>query len=128
MIVSVYRNLKHGYAAVPLYSIVHKGRVIARRHKVLLSDVTFVVRPGGRARVLRTGKKNVHAFAKGTLVGSRGIFGIDCNTKKPLPVRIKYNPYAAGSFLDQAGLAVKSARGVLLNERGISGCYLEHHA
>jgi hypothetical protein len=48
MMVWVYRNLKHGRGARPLYSIMSKGRVIARRHRVLLTDCRLVVREGGR--------------------------------------------------------------------------------
>ena len=127
MIVEVYRNLRHGCKAKPLYSIRRKGRVIARRHRVLLSTVTFVVSESGRQRVLRTGHKNVHAFVRGHLVDSKGVFGIDANTHKDLPVRVVYNPYRSGQFeaVGPTSYGVKTARAVLLNERGMSACYLE---
>lgn len=125
MIVHVYRNLKHGRKAQPLYSILHKGRVIERRHRVLLSGATFVVREAGRQRVLKTGRKNVHAFVKGRLCDAQGCFGTDADGKD-FPVEIKYNPHVAGHFFTpHRGEKVKGARGVLLNERGISACYLD---
>lgn len=123
MIVSVYRNLKYGRSTPPLYSIMHKGRVVARRHRVLLSNARFVVREAGRKRVLKEKRKNVHAFVVGELVDERGIFGIDANGKD-LPVKVTYNPYKSDCFESNHG-CVQRARGVLLNEHGITACYLE---
>lgn len=94
------------------------------RKRLLISGATFVVREAGRQRVLRERRKNVHAFVVGLLVDGRGIFGIDANTKKDLPVHVHYNPYRAGVFLTDSGAPVYKARGVLLNDRGISACYL----
>ncbi len=69
--VRVYRNLKHGRKTRPLYSIMQGGRVIARRHRVLLSGKNdyciFVVNEAGRQRVLKQKRKNVHAFVAGYL-------------------------------------------------------------
>lgn len=124
--VYVYRNLKHGRKAPPLYSIKENGRVIARRHRVLLTNATFIVHEGGRRRALREKRKNVHAFVKGVLVGRKGAFGIDANSKKDLPVPIRYDPNLAPYFHEtDHGEKVKGARAVLLNERGMSACYLE---
>lgn len=100
------------------------GRVVQHHQRLLLSDAKFVVREGGRQRVLREKRKNVHAFIVGYLVDSRGIFGADADTKRDFPVRITYNPYRAGAFLTESGAPVFEARGVLLNERGVSACYL----
>jgi len=121
----VYRNLKHGKKARPLYSIMRNGRVMARRHRVLLTGVQFIVREAGRQRVLRERRKNVHAFAVGFLAGSKGAFGTDHNDKKGFPVKLKYNPYEGSTFRTLDGEPVKGARGVLLNEHGMSACYLE---
>jgi hypothetical protein len=122
MIVYVYRNLKHGRNAKPLYSVMYKGRVVARVSRILLTEASFVVREAGRQRVLRERRKNVHAFVCGKWVRRGGAFGIDANGKD-LPVKITYNPYYAGSFF--ANGPVKSALGVLLNENGISACYID---
>ena len=120
----VYRNLKHGRRARPLYSIMQGKRVVARRHRVLLSNCRFVVREASRQRALREERKNVHAFVVGRLTGSKGAFGIDCNGRD-LPAKVTYNPFVAGYFMDEVGRPVKGARAVLLNERGMSACYLE---
>ena len=119
--VLVYRNLKYGRKTPPLYSVMRRGKVIARLKCILLCDVTFVVRHAGRERAIREGRKNVHAFVRGILTDEKGAFGIDANGRD-LPVRIMY------SILDgfrADGRAVKGARAVLLNERGMTACYLE---
>ncbi len=126
--VYVYRNLRHGKNAEPLYSIMYKGKVIARRHRVLLSTCTFVVRKAGREKAILTGHKNVHAFVKGALTGRRGCMGMDA-TGKDFGMRIRYNPYLHSSFVYHApgmgyhGRPVRIAGAVLLNENGISACY-----
>lgn len=120
--VYVYRNLKHGRHAPPLYSIMRNGRVIDRRPRVLLSDATFVVHEKGRQRVIKEQRKNVHAFVKGRLVDERGGFGIDADSAKDLPAKVRYNPYEGPNFTWE-GRPVKGARAVLLNERGISAAY-----
>lgn len=129
----VYRNLKHGKNTRPLYSVLQGGRVVRRTHRILLADVRFVVRENGRQRVLRDGRKNVHAFAVGKVVGSA--MGIDRHGRD-LPVHVRYNPYEAGEFrtVEQMRIStgaprskpVTAARAVLLNERGISVAYLEN--
>lgn len=61
MTVYVHRNLHHGG-----WSILNKGKVIARRNRYVLRDAEFRVRPGGHKRALREGRRNVHAFVVGT--------------------------------------------------------------
>tara|TARA_B100000123_G_scaffold84472_1_gene60935 strand:- start:2733 stop:3125 length:393 start_codon:yes stop_codon:yes gene_type:complete len=41
------------------------GRVIDRANDVFLINPSFIVRQGGRERVIKEGKKNVHAFVVG---------------------------------------------------------------
>ena len=41
------------------------GRVIDRADNILLINPSFIVRQGGRKRVIKEGKKNVHAFVVG---------------------------------------------------------------
>jgi hypothetical protein len=126
----VYRNLKHGRSSKPLYSIMQNGRVVDRRHRLVLRDVTFKVRESGRQRVLLEDRKNVHAFAVGTLVGS--CCGIDRNGKD-LPVKIGYNPHNDSTFMAvvmnkwvrKLAYPIHSARCVLLNENGMSAAYAD---
>lgn len=132
--VKVYRNLKHGKNARPLYSIMQDGKVKARRHRVLLSSAVFLVLESGRQRVLQEKRKNVHAFVIGKLVSDEftpkgqisGACGIDENGPD-LPARVRYNPYRAGYFftdnLTDHEIALEGAGTVLLNENGMSASY-----
>ncbi len=126
----VYRNLRYGRSSRPLYSIMQNGKIVARRHRLILREVTFKVREGGRQRVLREDRKNVHAFAVGMLVGS--CCGIDRNGKD-LPVKIGYNPHNDSTFMavvmnrwvKELARPIHSARCVLLNENGMSTAYTD---
>jgi hypothetical protein len=97
------------------------GLVIGHVDRILLQDVQFKVREGGRQRVLREKRKNVHAFVVGTVVDSA--FGAD-KDDKDLPAKITYNPYKAGTFM-WGQHPVKAARVAMINERGVTAAYLE---
>jgi hypothetical protein len=124
----VYRNLRHGRKARPLYSVMQNGRVLQRTHRILLTDVHFVVHEGGRQRVLFEKRKNVHAFVVGHIAVD-GAMGIDKTGPDP-PVKVMYNPYVCGYFhlvgvVGDEPKTVHGARAVLINGRGISAAYLE---
>lgn len=61
--VKVYRNLTRKPGV--WYSIVQNGKVVAHSEFVLLFDVKFEVNEAGRQRMLKSGHKNVHAYAVG---------------------------------------------------------------
>ena len=106
----------------------HKGKVIARRHRVLLTSCKFVVNEAGRQRVIKEGRKNVHAFVVGRWCRSKcgcSAFGTDDMDKRTLGLRIIYNPYKMSQFQTDTGNVVKGAWGVLLNEHGISATYID---
>lgn len=67
MKVDVYFNLHRQVFSIRAREGPQAGRVIRHGTPVLLHDVSFVVQPKGRRRVLETGHKTVHAFARGTL-------------------------------------------------------------
>ena len=50
------------------FSITYKNKLITHADHIKLNDVEFRVRPGGRDRVLKDKRKNVHAFVIGTLL------------------------------------------------------------
>ena len=89
MRVEIYFNLHK-----KVFSMRHKGKVIAHVCNAMLKDVTYVVQPAGRARVLREGKKNVHAFARGELIERLPVVNYRGNLAK-------YNPYKAATFVDK---------------------------
>lgn len=67
MRVEVFFNLHNGLWSVRALSGTYKGRVVGHAHTVLIRDARFVVQAGGRERVLREGRKHVHAFVRGDL-------------------------------------------------------------
>lgn len=83
--VSVYFNTHK-----KCFSVRQKGRVIMHAHNLDLENVNFKVWEGGRKRTLRDGKKYVHAFVEGEIVGPS--FGLWDG--KP----IYYNPYKTEQF------------------------------
>jgi hypothetical protein len=89
--VRAYRNLHTGTWSV---ADTRTGLVIDHPRSLLVCDATFVVRPGGRAKVLASGRKNVHAFVVGTLVGR--------HSAPPTCVKVAqvtYNPRLTDSFM-----------------------------
>jgi hypothetical protein len=90
--VEVYWNLHKR-----LFSIRQKGKVIAHMGTVGLTDVTFRVQPAGRERVRREGKKNVHAYVKGTYDHEMAVNLTNEEMEDARP--ITYNPYKYDSFV-----------------------------
>jgi len=110
MRVRVYYNLhKH------TFSIQHwvDGRWLVRDYAdtVRLTDVTFRVSEAGRQRVIREGRKNVHAFVVGTLT----------DTVTDTPHRVTYNPFKAPTFVRASnGEQVTEATAALLHHKQVS--------
>ena len=68
------------------------GRLLTHCELVYLCDVTFVVQPAGRARVLAERTKNVHAFVQGRWMEPPATFDASAGR------RLRYDPYEAASF------------------------------
>ena len=105
--VEVYWNLHKN-----VWSIRHKGIVIGHVKDLSLESVSFHVGQSGNAKVRREGRKNVHAYVKGTLVAwDRGLFsdGID---------EVTYNPYKYRRFVFKSNdkVGCKKAAIVHMNE------------
>lgn len=113
MKVLTYRNL-HKKCWSVMDSATRK--VIRYAEALLILDATFVVRPAGRAKVLREKRKNVHAFVKGTLA-PKG-YPVGREFWKSMG-KITYNPYKAGYFRDENDREVISAEAVLLDRFGV---------
>jgi hypothetical protein len=90
--------------------------VIDHVDSVTLIDATLVVRPAGRARVLRERRKNVHAFIKGTIDNYTSL--------QSQPIEIMYNPYKYSTFVIKAtGEPVTTAEVVGLTNQGRAFLY-----
>lgn len=91
--VKVYRNLHK-----KCWSIKQKGLVVAHSDFLYLKNVRMFVNEAGRQLVLRTKKKNVHAYVQGFICDiSKTPF------RKKFPVKkwwtpIEYNPYKFEKF------------------------------
>ncbi|APQ42249.1 hypothetical protein PBI_MRMAGOO_167 [Mycobacterium phage MrMagoo] len=104
--VFAYRNLHRDLWSLVAREGENKGKVIGHADGVVLIDAKFTVREGGRQRVIRERRKNVHAGVVGTMVHID-----DPRIKDVLPgTQARYNPYAAGTFtLGYTGAPVESA-------------------
>ncbi len=92
MRVEVYFNLHKKTFSVRL---ARSGRVLLHTDEVHIDNPTFVVRKAGRERVLREGKKNVHAFVRGDIT----VFN-DFNPDRLDYTLVSYNPYKFDTFVD----------------------------
>ncbi|AYD87114.1 hypothetical protein SEA_NICOLETERA_87 [Mycobacterium phage NicoleTera] len=93
MKVFVYWNLHRGMWSIKALEGPDKGRVIARHNHVVLRNVTGKVSEAGRQRVLREGRKNVHAGLVGELVqGEAVILSHDAR-------KVTYNPRKYSTFV-----------------------------
>lgn len=105
--VMVYYNLHKS-----TFSITKKGIVVAHADYVLLDDVEFRVREGGREKVNLEKRKNVHAFVIGNLLD---FCEHPCENLPEEPDRpvVTYNPYRHDSFVvKKTGEPIYYANGV----------------
>ncbi|AOQ27922.1 hypothetical protein SEA_POMAR16_90 [Mycobacterium phage Pomar16] len=116
--VFVYKNLHFTHReGKPWYSVQalegdFKGRVIHRSGHVLLAHAKGVVRPAGRERVRREGKKNVHAGLVGEL--------ISLLPQDFVGSKITYNPYEHDTFVHAFSQApFRGADRVYLSDTGV---------
>jgi hypothetical protein len=117
MKVDVYKNLHLDLFSVKARQGKKRGRVISHEFSIVLEDVEFIVRESGRQKVIKEKRKNVHAFARGTVKKSQKI------NKNGLE-RISYNPYLYPYFYScethkpvyKAGIVLLNADGVWIKE------------
>ena len=104
--VKVYWNLHRN-----CYSVQQNGLVVCHADKVELKNVTFKVNEKGRQRVIKEGRKNVHAFVIGYLDEKFADRFHD--------IKIGYNPYEYDSFRlwKHEDMPVSSSAAVLLRKR-----------
>lgn len=105
-------------------SVRDTGGRVRHASAVVMTDITFAVQPAGRARVVREGKKNVHAFVRGTV---KSEYGLDTETGLLADLagkngyrRVTYDPYKYESFVyADSKDEVKTCNGVLILGRDI---------
>ena len=119
MKVEIYYNLhKH------VLSVREKGLVIKHTPAAEVFNAKFVVQPGGRKRVLRDKRKNVHAFVRGTAGRlSKTILSEMLGRKYKVPanwVRVTYNPYKYNSFVEaESGEPIHESPHVIISGRTV---------
>ena len=94
--VEVYRNLHNG-----TFSIRRNGKVVKHLENWMtlhLQDVKFSVQPAGREKVRREGKKNVHAYVRGTVIDAP-TYKYSDTFKDKCNVWVTYNPYQNDTFV-----------------------------
>lgn len=81
----------------------------------------FKVLESGRQRVLLEKKKNVHAFVWSYYpeLDEAKVLEDAAHLSLNSLVRVSYNPYKAGHFVDPAGNPVKSAKQIWLTPAGV---------
>ena len=99
--VKLYRNL-HKKGVV--YSVQHKGKVIAYTSDLILRDVKFVVRKKGQEKVRESKRKNVHAFITGIMLDESYVsyFGDTQDIAY-------YNPYTCDTFVNSEKKPIHTA-------------------
>ena len=93
--VEVYRNLHNN-----TFSIRRNGKVVKHLENwmtLCLQDVKFAVQPAGREKVRREGKKNVHAYVRGTVVKAEE-HNFSETFKEKCTEWVTYNPYQNNHF------------------------------
>ena len=90
-----------------------KGRVFYNTGPFLLVNPVFRVSEKGRQRVLRTGKKTVHATIRGLPRVQPGL------TLPPLARRVRYNPFKNEQFVLQDGTPVHEACAAYFVNNGV---------
>ena len=86
--VRVFRNLhKKGR----WYSIQQKNKTVAHTNNLLLENCELIVNEKTRQRVVKTGKKEVHAYVKGFIANSIPISQMD--------FKLEYDPFKNKNFI-----------------------------
>ncbi len=114
--VRVFRNLnKKGV----WYSIRQKGLTVAHASVLCLEDARFIVNQKTRERIVKTKRKEVHAYVEGHIV-SIGL------PNPVAPAIIKYNPFKYENFTCTNGnwFDVDTAKYVIFDKSGLRATHL----
>ena len=132
--VQVYWNLNKCKQGEFVFSVRHKGKVIAYTDSVLLENCKFHVNPKQSAAIKGGQKRSVHAWVSGDLVyispttsDGRTWSGLSVDRRQSvawkMPVKpVTYNPHRDSQFTDTAtGQTVQESDQVWLVSQGEKG-------
>ena len=96
--VDLYCDLHRKCSSIKALDGEDKGRVVDKPHDVVLRDVTLRVSRAAVRKILETGVRSVHAYARGvrTALTSADVRAM------PESTRVRYNPKIRGEFFDDA--------------------------
>jgi hypothetical protein len=135
--VFVYCNIRTKQLSIKALEGPFKGKVVAHAEKLQMKDVEFKVSEAGRQRVLKTGRKNVHAGAVGEITAAWGIVmrHPECSPRVVGAGRVwkqtsdwrkvRYNPFEAGAFMSIHRKPVKYANELQMNRCHVQGIGLQ---
>lgn len=98
MTIRVYQNLRRRD-----WSLLDSrtNHVIGHRIELVLTDVTFIVSEKTRQRVIRQGRRTVHAYAAGLLSEE---------APRPGGLKLHYNPFLSPDFTCDGQVVTTAAR------------------
>ena len=105
--VEVYRNLHNN-----TFSIRRNGKVVKHLENwmtLCLQDVKFAVQPAGREKVRREGKKNVHAYIRGTVIKAEE-YNFSETFKERCNLWVTYTRYQNDSFISYVPISRDETR------------------
>lgn len=107
--VQIYRNLRNKKWSI---RDAGSGLVLGHADELSLVYVSFHTSKAGQQRVLKTGHKNVHAYAEGFYKGLEP--RLEVYTRE-----VFYNPFKAHLFLDQNNNTIQTAKGAVFGKEGM---------
>ena len=119
--VAIYRNLQKNCLSIQSRERENYGKIIGYCKSIFLKRPKFVVREKGRLRVLKEGRKNVHAFIVGECPSLKQWSWQDryVTMAGNSTTKVFYNPYKYSTFVDKDGNPVHKARAVVVNANSI---------
>ena len=115
--VAVYRNLRKNCLSIQSREQENYGKIIGYCKSIFLKRPEFIVREKSRLRVLKEGRKNVHAFVVGRCPDLKlwSWQDRDITMGGNPTTKVFYDPYKYSTFVDKDGNPVYKARAVLVN-------------
>ena len=91
--IRIYRNLNNGTMSIQVKDN-KSWKVVGHVTNAIVRDVRFHIQEGGRQRVIREQRKNVHAWGEGILIGQ-------FSDSVVAPIALGYDPYTNATFVQR---------------------------